>query len=85
MGASQVIYLVESDDLRNLTDCPASTLRYAMMQTMIHSEFSVVRKKGLDNTVKFLKRVHRRLPRRSFPTEFASHADVKNAIETASA
>ena len=80
MGASQVIYLVESDDLRNLTDCPASTLRYAMMQTMIHLGFAVVRTKGLDDTVKFLKRVHRRILRRSFPTEFASHADGKNGV-----
>ena len=56
-----------------------------MMQNMIHLGFAVVQTKGLDDTVKLIKGVHRRLLRRSFPTELASHADGKNAIETASA
>ena len=52
---------------------------------MIYLGFSVVQKKGLDYTVKFLKRVHQRLLRRSFPTKFVSRTDGNNEIDKESA
>ena len=71
-GASQVLYLVEAEQVADLANCSGATLRYAMMQTQVHLGFAVVRTKGLDDTVRYLKRVHRRLMRRSFPSEFRS-------------
>jgi len=71
-GAHQVLYLVEAEKVTDLPNCSGSTLRYAMMQTQVHLGFAVVRTKGIDDTVRYLKRVHRRLMRRSFPTEFNS-------------
>jgi len=71
-GASQVLYLVEAEQVTDVANCSGATLRYAMMQTQVHLGFAVVRTKGLDDTVRYLKRVHRRLMRRSFPSEFRS-------------
>lgn len=71
-GARQVLYLVEAEAVTDLPNCSGATLRYAMMQTQVHLGFAVVRTKGLDDTVRYLKRVHRRLMRRSFPSEFRS-------------
>ena len=71
-GANQVLYLVEAEKVTDLPNCSGSTLRYAMMQTQVHLGFAVVRTKGIDDTVRYLRRVHRRLMRRSFPTEFSS-------------
>ena len=71
-GANQVLYLVEAEKVTDLPNCSGSTLRYAMMQTQVHLGFAVVRTKGIDDTVRYLKRVHRRLMRRSFPSEFSS-------------
>ena len=71
-GANQVLYLVEAEKVTDLPNCSGSTLRYAMMQTQVHLGFAVVRTKGIDDTVRYLKRVHRRLMRRSFPSEFNS-------------
>ena len=71
-GANQVLYLVEAEKVTDLPNCSGSTLRYAMMQTQIHLGFAVVRTKGIDDTIRYLRRVHRRLMRRSFPTEFNS-------------
>ena len=71
-GANQVLYLVEAEKVTDLPNCSGSTLRYAMMQTQVHLGFAVVRTKGIDDTIRYLRRVHRRLMRRSFPTEFSS-------------
>ena len=71
-GANQVLYLVEAEKVTDLPNCSGSTLRYAMMQTQVHLGFAVVRTKGIDDTIRYLRRVHRRLMRRSFPTEFNS-------------
>ena len=76
-GASQVLYLVEADGaVGDLPNCSGATLRYAMMDTMINLGFAVVRTRSLEDTVRYLRRVHRRLMRRSFPAEFRSVDDA---------
>ncbi len=68
-GLPQVLLLVEGD-INNVMNCPADTLEMAMMETRIQLEFQIVQTKSLDDTVRLLKRVHRRVLQRSFPLEF---------------
>jgi len=68
-GVPQVMLLVEGD-LNAVTNCPADTLKMAMMETRVQLGFQVHQTKHLDDTVRFLKLVHRRILQRAFPSAF---------------
>lgn len=72
-GARQVIYLIESANLHvDGRSCPAKTLRSALTQTMLYMNFSVIKTSCSSETVKCLKRLHRRIIRRAFPDQCES-------------
>lgn len=67
-GLSQILYLVEGD-LTSVVNCPADTLRMAMMETRTALGFGVIHTHHLDHTVQTLKGLHRRLVQRTFPNK----------------
>ena len=67
-GVPQVIFLVEGD-VTAVANCSADTLRMAMMETRVQLNFQVHQTNHLDDTVRFLKLVHRRILQRAFPSE----------------
>ena len=68
-GLPQIIYLVEGD-LNSVLNCPAETLRMAMMESRMQWGFAVMQTKHLEETVQLLKGMHRRIVQRTFPTAF---------------
>lgn len=76
-GLTQVLLLVEGN-LNSVHNCSGNTLRMAMMETRVHLGFQVVETKHLDDTVRFLKRIHRRLLQRTFPEAFGG--DVETSL-----
>mmetsp|Transcript_7577 Transcript_7577/g.11275 ORF Transcript_7577/g.11275 Transcript_7577/m.11275 type:complete len:770 (-) Transcript_7577:170-2479(-) len=69
-GANQVIYLCEARSLRNdAGSCQAATLRSALVESMIQMGFSIVKTRDEGDTVKWLRRMHRRITRRCFPDQ----------------
>ena len=68
-GVPQVIFLVEGD-VTTVSNCSADTLRMAMMETRVQLNFQVHQTSHLDDTVRFLKLVHRRILQRAFPSAF---------------
>lgn len=68
-GLPQIILLVEGS-LHSVTNCPAETLRMAMMETRVQLGFQCVQTPNLQETVKTLKSLHRRVVQRSFPKSF---------------
>ena len=66
---NQVIFLVEGSNINEVGNCPASTLRYAMMSTRIHMGFQVIRTKNLEDTCRMFQRIHLRIMQRSFSKE----------------
>jgi ERCC4-type nuclease len=65
-GLPQILYLVEGD-LTSVANCPAETLRMAMMETRVQLGFGIIHTKHLDHTVQTLKGLHRRIIQRTFP------------------
>jgi len=70
-GIPQVLFLVEGD-ITNVPNCPADTIKMAMMETRIQLGFQVVQTKHLADTVRTLKGLHRRIVQRTFPNAFWS-------------
>jgi len=68
-GLPQVFLLVEGDT-KDVENCPHDTLQMAMMETRIELGFQVVQTRHLEDTVRFLKSVHRRILQRTFPSAF---------------
>jgi ERCC4-type nuclease len=68
-GLPQVLLLVEGNT-STVTNCPRDTLESAMMETRVMLDFQVITTRHLDDTVRFLKNVHRRILQRSFPSAF---------------
>jgi ERCC4-type nuclease len=68
-GIPQLFLLVEGDT-KEVTNCSQEQLNMAMMETRVHLNFQVVQTRHLDDTVRFLKSVHRRILQRSFPLSF---------------
>ena len=72
-GARQVIYLIESSNMQvDARNCPAKTLRSALAETMLYRNFSILKTTCSSETVKSLKRLHRRIIRRAFPDQCES-------------
>jgi len=68
-GLPQVLLLVEGNTC-TVHNCPGDTLETAMMETRVQLGFQVISTRHLDDTVRFLKNVHRRILQRSFPSAF---------------
>lgn len=67
--ANQVMFLVEGSNMNEIGNCPAATLRYAMMSTRIHMGFQIIRTKNLEDTCRMLRRIHTRVVARTFTDE----------------
>ena len=76
-GIPQVLFLVEGD-ITNVPNCPADTIKMAMMETRIQLGFQVVQTKHLADTVRTLKGLHRRIVQRTFPNAFWSTQKENN-------
>lgn len=72
-GLPQVLLLIEGD-ISSVPKCPADTIGTCMMETRVQLGFQVIQTKHLDDTVRFLKTVHRRILQRSFPSAFGDDA-----------
>ena len=70
-GLPQVLFLVEGD-LNKSSNCSPEALHTAMMETRVRLGFSVVQTKHLEDTVRLLKGLHRRIVQRTFPKAFSS-------------
>jgi ERCC4-type nuclease len=70
-GIPQVLFLVEGE-LNSSVNCPPETLHMAMMETRVQLGFQVVQTKHLEDTVRLLKGLHRRIVQRTFPQAFSS-------------
>ena len=68
-GLPQVLLLVEGDT-STVSNCRGDTLETCMMETRVQLNFQVITTRHLDDTVRFLKNVHRRILQRSFPSAF---------------
>lgn len=73
-GCPQILFLVEGDVDKDLFRCPSDTLLSAIYETRLHMGFSIVHTAHMDDTVKTLKRMHRRILKRAFPTAFRKEA-----------
>jgi len=74
VNCPQVLFLVEGDTSKDQYRCPADTLQSAFWETRLHIGFSIVHTRHMDETVKTLKRMHRRILQRSFPESFSNEA-----------
>jgi ERCC4-type nuclease len=72
-GLPQVLFLIEGDIEKDLCHCPADTLHSAVWETRLHLGFRIVHTEHVDETVRLLKRIHRRILQRTFPTAFAKN------------
>jgi ERCC4-type nuclease len=68
-GLPQVFLLVEGDT-KDVSNCPHDTLQMAMMETRVQLGFQVVQTRHLEDSIRFLKSVHRRILQRAFPSAF---------------
>lgn len=68
-GLPQLLLLVEGDT-STVHNCPGDTLETAMMETRVQLNFQVIQTRHLDDTVRFLKNIHRRVLQRAFPSAF---------------
>lgn len=80
-GLPQVILLVEGDT-KEVSNCSHESLHMAMMETRVQLDFQVVRTRHLEDTVRFLKSVHRRILQRSFPSAFSGGATSSSLLPT---
>jgi ERCC4-type nuclease len=69
-GLPQVLFLVEGD-MHKCNNCPADTLLMCMMETRVQLGFQIVQTKHLEDSIRLLKGLHRRLVKRSFPQAFS--------------
>ena len=67
-GLPQVLFLVEGN-LNHCSNCPADTLRMAMVETRVQLGFQVVHTQHLQDTVRVLKGFHRMIVQRTFPPD----------------
>ena len=78
-GLPQVLFLVEGD-LHACTNCPAETLHMAMMETRVQLGFQIVQTAHMQDTVRLLQGLHRRIVQRAFPHAFAASNTNKNTF-----
>lgn len=80
-GLPQVILLVEGDT-KEVSNCSHEALHMAMMETRVQLDFQVVRTRHLEETVRFLKSVHRRILQRAFPSAFSDGVTSSSSLPT---
>ncbi|KAI2505280.1 resolution of meiotic recombination intermediate [Fragilaria crotonensis] len=80
-GLPQVILLVEGDT-KEVSNCSHESLHMAMMETRVQLDFQVVRTRHLEETVRFLKSVHRRILQRAFPSAFSDGVTSSSSFIT---
>ena len=73
-GQPQVIFLVEGDTKKDLYRCPAETLHSTMWAIRIEKQNQVIQTAHTEETVQTLRRMHRRMLQRTFPSAFYSEA-----------
>ena len=73
-GQPQVIFLVEGDTRKDLYRCPAETLHSTMWAIRIEKQNQVIQTAHAEETVNTLRRMHRRMLQRTFPSAFYSEA-----------
>lgn len=73
-GQPQVIFLVEGDTKKDLYRCPAETLHSTMWAIRIEKQNQVIQTAHTEETVHTLRRMHRRMLQRTFPSAFYSEA-----------
>ena len=73
-GQPQVIFLVEGDTKKDLYRCPAETLHSTMWAIRIEKQNQVIQTAHTEETVQTLRRMHRRMLQRTFPSAFFSEA-----------
>jgi ERCC4-type nuclease len=83
-GLPQVLFLVEGD-LNACANCPGDTLQMAMMETRVQLGFQIVQTKHMQDTVRLLKGLHRRIVQRTFPSVFGKEAAVAGQLPAYSA
>ena len=74
-GLPQILYLVEGE-VNAVANCPAETLHMAMVETRIQLGFSIVQTKHLEDTVRVLRGLHRRIVQRTFPDAYRDNQDL---------
>lgn len=73
-GQPQVIFLVEGDTKKDQYKCPAETLHTTMWAIRIEKQNQVIQTAHTAETVQTLRRMHRRMLQRTFPTAFYAEA-----------
>lgn len=77
-GLPQVLFLVEGN-INSVMNCPAETLRMAMMETRVQLGFQVLQTTHMDDTIQVLKGLHRRIVQRTFPEAFSELPTFSNS------
>ncbi|CAB9526326.1 junction endonuclease MUS81 [Seminavis robusta] len=76
-GQPQVLYLIEGDMQRDVHPCiPKERMQMALIETRVDFGFQIVFTSHMDDTVKTLKRFHRRVLQRAFPDAFGLSDDA---------
>ena len=73
-GQPQVIFLIEGDTRKDQYRCPAETLHSTMWAIRIEKQNQVIQTAHTEETVQTLRRLHRRMLQRTFPTAFYAEA-----------
>ena len=73
-GQPQVIFLIEGDLKKDLYRCPAETLHSVLWNIRIDKNNQVIQTAHIEDTVNTLRRIHRRMLKRTFPTAFFAEA-----------
>lgn len=76
-GQPQILFLIEGDIQKDAhSSFPKERLQMALMETRVYKGFQIINSKHLDDTVRTLKRFHRRILQRTFPQAFGIADDA---------
>ena len=81
-GLPQVLFLIEGDVTKDLSKCPAETIHSTLHEIRLKRKFSIVQTMHMDDTVRTLKAMHRRILQRTFPETFRSQEALPDFNET---
>jgi len=86
---SKIIYLLEApsyslNDETNTTSLTPKMLQMALIRTMVELKFAIVQTATLADTIRFCKRLHKRLLRMFFPKEFVLMEQQQQQYSTSS-
>lgn len=75
-GLPQLLYLIEGNMQKDLYRCPSDTMHSAVWETRLQYGFSILQTPNIEGTVRQLKRMHRRILQRTFPSAFQNTLPV---------